>query len=230
MSPISEGHIFSLYLLSLFQGNWLADTTVDVDVVFNFFFSKKELSLAGTWNHVEMEQLLAACTWQPSTVTPEVVWDVFRSLHLGGSDSCPCPLQHPLSPPHPPSPSQSLYKLSGSLFRTSVSVRTYPWWNTNYILARLHGMLGFPGGTEVKNLPANAEDSGDTGSTPGEDPLQKGQPTPVCLPGESHGQRSLVGHSPCCRAHSWTLNTGTHAHVGYWPGITVRATRRGFGF
>ena len=28
-------------------------------------------------------------------------------------------------------------------------------------------MLGFPGGTEVKNLPANAEDAGDTGSTPG---------------------------------------------------------------
>ena len=25
---------------------------------------------------------------------------------------------------------------------------------------------------------------------------RKGQPTPVFLPGESHGQRSLVGHSP----------------------------------
>ena len=30
-----------------------------------------------------------------------------------------------------------------------------------------------------------------------EDPLEKGmQPTPVFLPGESHGQRSLVGCSP----------------------------------
>ena len=30
-----------------------------------------------------------------------------------------------------------------------------------------------------------------------EDPLEKGmQPTPVFLPGESHGQRSLAGYSP----------------------------------
>ena len=30
-----------------------------------------------------------------------------------------------------------------------------------------------------------------------EDPLEEGwQPTPVFLPGESHGQRSLVGYSP----------------------------------
>ncbi|CAI9162481.1 unnamed protein product [Rangifer tarandus platyrhynchus] len=51
-------------------------------------------------------------------------------------------------------------------------------------------------GSVVKNLPANA---GDTGSIPvlerfpGE---KKWQPTPVFLPGESHGQRSLVGYSP----------------------------------
>jgi len=30
-----------------------------------------------------------------------------------------------------------------------------------------------------------------------EDPLEEGmQPTPVFLPGESHGQRSLAGYSP----------------------------------
>ena len=30
-----------------------------------------------------------------------------------------------------------------------------------------------------------------------EDPLEKGmQPTPISLPGKSHGQRSLVGYSP----------------------------------
>ena len=30
-----------------------------------------------------------------------------------------------------------------------------------------------------------------------DDPLEKGiQPTPVILPGESHGQRSLAGYSP----------------------------------
>ena len=49
----------------------------------------------------------------------------------------------------------------------------------------------------VRNLPANAEDIRDVGSTPGlEDPLEKGMTTtPGFLPGESHGQRSLVGYN-----------------------------------
>ena len=57
--------------------------------------------------------------------------------------------------------------------------------------------LGFPGGSVVENPPANA---GDVGSIPGqEDPLEKEmQPTPVFLPGKSHGQRSLAGYSPWC--------------------------------
>ena len=49
---------------------------------------------------------------------------------------------------------------------------------------------GFPGGSVVKNLPANAGN--------GFDPLvgkilwrRKWQPIPVFLPGESYGQRSL---------------------------------------
>ena len=48
----------------------------------------------------------------------------------------------------------------------------------------------------VKNLPAMQETQV---RSPGrEDPLGDGgwQPTPVFLPGESHGQRSLVGYSP----------------------------------
>ena len=47
----------------------------------------------------------------------------------------------------------------------------------------------------VKESACNA---GDLGSVPGqEDPLEKEwQPTPVFLPGESHGQRRLVGYSP----------------------------------
>ena len=32
----------------------------------------------------------------------------------------------------------------------------------------------------------------------------KGQPAPVFLPGASHGQRSLVGYSPCGRKESDT--------------------------
>ena len=45
----------------------------------------------------------------------------------------------------------------------------------------------------VKNPPANAGDVRDKGSIPGME--KKWQPTPVFLPGESHGQRSLVGYS-----------------------------------
>ena len=57
---------------------------------------------------------------------------------------------------------------------------------------------GFPGVLEVKNMPANAGDI--RGSfdpwiekIPGR---RKWEPTPVFLPGEFHGQRSLVGYSP----------------------------------
>ena len=51
---------------------------------------------------------------------------------------------------------------------------------------------GFPGGLDGKESACHA---GDPGSIPGsEDPLEKGKlPIPVFLPGESHGQRSLVG-------------------------------------
>ena len=49
----------------------------------------------------------------------------------------------------------------------------------------------------VKNPPANAGDVKDAGSVPGKIPWRrKWQPTPVFLPGQSHGQRSysLWGH------------------------------------
>jgi len=51
---------------------------------------------------------------------------------------------------------------------------------------------GFPGGSLVKNPPANA---GDTGSSLGwEDPLgRKWQSTPIFLPGKHNGERSIVG-------------------------------------
>ena len=48
----------------------------------------------------------------------------------------------------------------------------------------------------VKNPPASAQDMGSVtgfGKIPWK---RKWQPTPVSLPGESHGQRSLVGYSP----------------------------------
>ena len=51
----------------------------------------------------------------------------------------------------------------------------------------------------VKNLPASSGDARDTALalTPGSGrfPGGKWQPTPVFLPGKSHGQRSLVDYS-----------------------------------
>ena len=51
----------------------------------------------------------------------------------------------------------------------------------------------------VKNLPASAGDIRDSGSIPGLGRFpwrREWQFTPVFLPGESHGQRSLAGYSP----------------------------------
>ena len=64
-----------------------------------------------------------------------------------------------------------------------------------------------------KNLPANEEDTGDLGSVPGESPCRrKWQPTPVFLPGESHGQRSLAGYSPWgCQELYMTEQLSIHA-------------------
>ena len=48
----------------------------------------------------------------------------------------------------------------------------------------------------VENLPGSAGDSGSIsglGRSPG---VGNGNPTPVFLPGKSHGERSLVGYSP----------------------------------
>ena len=48
-----------------------------------------------------------------------------------------------------------------------------------------------------------------------EDPLEKGQPTPVFLPGESREQRSLAGYRPRVgksRTRLSQLSTHTHTH------------------
>ena len=50
----------------------------------------------------------------------------------------------------------------------------------------------------VKNMSASVRDTEDAGSIPGFWKItwsRKRQPTPVSVPGESHGQRSLVGCS-----------------------------------
>ena len=55
--------------------------------------------------------------------------------------------------------------------------------------------VGFPGGSGVKNLPVLQENGFDpwVGKVPWR---REWQPTPVFLPGESHGWRSLGGYNP----------------------------------
>ena len=56
--------------------------------------------------------------------------------------------------------------------------------------------MGFPGGLDGKESACYTGDPGlipESGRSPGEG---KWQPTPVLLPGEPHGGRSLVGYSP----------------------------------
>jgi len=57
----------------------------------------------------------------------------------------------------------------------------------------------FPGGASGKESACQCRRLGKTQvrSLSWEDPLEEDmQPTPVFLPGESHGQRTLVGYSP----------------------------------
>ena len=75
------------------------------------------------------------------------------------------------------------------------------WFRAQYV-----GRRDFPASSEIKNSPASAGEAGDVGSVLelGRFPLRrKWQPMPVFLPGESHGQKMLVGCSPGV-AKSWT--------------------------
>ena len=67
----------------------------------------------------------------------------------------------------------------------------------------------------VKSPPANAGDVRDAGLIPGwEDPLEKEMATsPVLLPGESHGQRSLADYSLWGGKESDTTETTEHAPI-----------------
>ena len=56
--------------------------------------------------------------------------------------------------------------------------------------------MSFPGGSVVKNPHANARDSIQFCSWVGKIPWRKWLPTPIFLPRNSHGQRSLAGYSP----------------------------------
>ena len=86
------------------------------------------------------------------------------------------------------------------------------------------GSIVFLGGSEVKAPAWNERDPGSipgSGRSPGEG---KWQPTPVLLPGESHGGRSLVGYSPWGRKESDTTER-LHFHflgsMVTFPGVPL---------
>ena len=81
-----------------------------------------------------------------------------------------------------------------------------------YLTVFSTALLDFPGGSVVKNPPANA---GDTGliPEPGRSPREgNGNPFQV-LPGKFHRQSSLVGYSPwSCKTAGHNLATKQHHH------------------
>ena len=82
----------------------------------------------------------------------------------------------------------------------------------------LMAIQGFPGSSEVKESACNA---GDPGSIPGLERFswrRKWQPTPVFLPGESHGWRNLMGYNPRgCKESDTTERL--HFHFSLLPPV-----------
>ena len=88
-------------------------------------------------------------------------------------------------------------------------------------------LTGVRGSSVGKEPACNAGDARDMGSTPrlGRSPWRRAwQPTPVFLPEESHGQRSLAGYSPWGRTESGTTEATErsaahtevfHEHTGH---------------
>ena len=86
---------------------------------------------------------------------------------------------------------------------------------TIVIVLEYHAPWASQAALVVKNLPAKA---GDRRYRPdpwvGKIPWRRAwQPTPVFLPGESHGQRSLAGYSPRGHEESDTTEVTSHTHI-----------------
>ena len=81
----------------------------------------------------------------------------------------------------------------------------------------------FPGGSVVKNPPAQARDARDVGSDPGLGRSPGGgddNPTPIFFPGEFLGQRSLAGYSPWdCKELDTTEQLSTHTLLLFYSSI-----------
>ena len=80
--------------------------------------------------------------------------------------------------------------------------------------------MGFPGSSVSKESTCSAGDTGRHGFNPQvrKIPWRRAwQPTPVFLPGESHGQRNMVGYSPWGRKESDTTEVTEHTtHTCMW--------------
>ena len=88
--------------------------------------------------------------------------------------------------------------LTGRFFTTSFT------WETHIVYCASMNLNGFPGGSDVKEPTCNA---GRPGFNPwvGKIPwIREWQLTPAFFPGEFHGQKSLVGYSPCDHKESDT--------------------------
>ena len=74
----------------------------------------------------------------------------------------------------------------------------------------------------VKNLPAMQVQELQDQFLGWEDPLEKEwQPTPVFLPGKSHGERSLVGYSPWgLKESEMTEHAHTYQKASAGPGLS----------
>ena len=85
--------------------------------------------------------------------------------------------------------------------------------------------MGFPGGTVVKNPPANAGVARDASSNPGSGRSSgggNGKAAPVFLPRKINGERSLVGYCPWgCKE----FDTTKHACVSIHTQTNISAPR-----
>ena len=84
--------------------------------------------------------------------------------------------------------------------------------------------LGFPGGSEGKASACNVRRPGFYSWVRKIPRRRKWQPTPVPLPGKSHGWRSLVGYSPWSRKESDT--SGRLHFLSFFPCSNCRSLIR----
>ena len=89
-----------------------------------------------------------------------------------------------------------------------------------HICSKLFPILGFPGGASGKESTCQCSRQKRLRFDPwvGKMPWRRAwQPTPVFLPGESHGQRSLAGYSPWGHRESDMTEVAEHARTcGLW--------------